>query len=324
MENIKTNECVICGEIVDFLNVKDGVSSKTGVPWFRYTLRIQTDKETGEYYDVDFFEMKNRFDGKENGKYKAMITIYEEAKAIVTDGEGDIIRVTGKLATESYVSKTENKIINKLIVKGDYMNRKKEGEKEKTEGYFDPVAIFKGVMFVDKMEELEDKLVITGVVNEYKSKKATVGHRVEFICDEPASIEGMKSLVKIDDVANIGAYIKDIVEVKFLPEEETKELPLREIKGFGTAVEDAKKENERIKKENERRKELRENGIKIHKQALVVSGSSGAYTKEEIEENDMPFTTDDINDMLDGIEDKMADLEAQLTYDNINDEDIPF
>ena len=49
-----------------------------------------------------------------------------------------------------------------------------------------------------------------------------------------------------------------------------------------------------------------------------------AYTKEEIEENDMPFTTDDINDMLDGIEDKMADLEAQLTYDNINDEDVPF
>ena len=26
MENIKTNECVVCGEIVDFLNVKDGVT----------------------------------------------------------------------------------------------------------------------------------------------------------------------------------------------------------------------------------------------------------------------------------------------------------
>ena len=54
-----------------------------------------------------------------------------------------------------------------------------------------------------------------------------------------------------------------------------------------------------------------------------MSGAAGAYTKQEIEENDMPFTTDDINDMLDGIEDKMADLEAQLTYDNMN-EDIPF
>ena len=322
MEKIKVNECIIAGEIVDFLNVKDGVS-KAGVPWFKYTLRIQTDKETSEYHDVDFFEMRDTFNGKENGRYKAMVTVYEESKAIATDGEGDIIRVVGRLATESYVSKTENKIVNKLIVKGVYMNRKKEGEKEKTEGYFDPVAIFKGVMFVDKMEELEDKLVITGVVNEYKSKKATVGHRVEFICDEPASIEGTKSLVKVDDVANIGAYIKDIVEVKFLPEEETKELPLREIKGFGTAVEDAKRENERIEKENARRKELRENGLQIHKQGLVVSGSSGAYTKQEIEENDMPFADYDINDMLDGIEDKMADLEAQLTYDNMN-EDIPF
>ena len=150
-----------------------------------------------------------------------------------------------------------------------------------------------------------------------------VVHIVEFICDEKESIEGMKSLVKVDDVANIGAFIKDIVEVRFLPEEETKELPLREIKGFGTAVEDAKKENERIKKENERRKELRENGIKIHKQALVVSGSSGAYTKEEIEENDMPFTSEDINDMITLIEDKIYDLEAQLTYDNMNN-DIPF
>ena len=267
--------------------------------------------------------MRDGFNGKENGRYKAMVTVYEESKAIATDGEGDIIRVVGRLATESYVSKTENKIVNKLVIKGMYMNRKKEGEKEKTEGYFDPVAIFKGVMFVDKMEELEDKLVITGVVNEYKSKKATVGHRVEFICDEKESIEGMKSLVKVDDVANIGAFIKDIVEVRFLPEEETKELPLREIKGFGSAIEDAKKENERIKKENERRKELRENGLQIHKQGLVVSGSSGAYTKEEIEENDMPFTSEDINDMLDGIEDKMADLEAQLTYDNMN-EDVPF
>lgn len=217
--------------------------------------------------------MRDTFNGKENGRYKAMVTVYEESKAIATDGEGDIIRVVGRLATESYVSKTENKIVNKLVVKGTYMNRKKEGEKEKTEGYFDPVAIFKGVMFVDKMEELEDKLVITGVINEYKSKKATVGHRVEFICDEKESIEGMKSLVKIDDVANIGAFIKDIVEVKFLPEEETKELPLREVKGFGSAIEDAKKENERIEKENARRKELRENGLQIHKQGLVVSGS---------------------------------------------------
>ena len=113
------------------------------------------------------------------------------------------------------------------------------------------------------------------------------------------------------------------VIIEGLQKEETKELPLREIKGFGSAIEDAKKENERIEKENARRKELRENGLQIHKQGLVVSGSSGAYTKEEIEENDMPFTTDDINDMLDSIENKMAELEAQLTYDNMN-EDVPF
>ena len=95
------------------------------------------------------------------------------------------------------------------------------------------------------------------------------------------------------------------------------------IENLVKEVEEIKKVLKEGKKENERRKELRENGIKIHKQALVVSGSSGAYTKEEIEENDMPFTSEDINDMLDGIEDKMADLEAQLTYDNM-DEDIPF
>ena len=45
--------------------------------------------------------------------------------------------------------------------------------------------------------------------------------------------------------------------------------------------------------------------------------------EDDIEKEDLPFDKDSINDMFDLVEDKMADLEAQLTYDNM-DEDVPF
>ena len=52
-----------------------------------------------------------------------------------------------------------------------------------------------------------------------------------------------------------------------------------------------------------------------------IDANEGGF--ENLPQGIYQFTTDDINDMLDGIEDKMADLEAQLTYDNM-DEDVPF
>lgn len=325
MEKVINNQVVICGELIDFVNVKKG-ETKTGNEYFKYDMVIETNKETCEQHQVTFFEMRDGFNGKENGRWKAMYTAYDEVegyKSRVTHGKGEIVRVTGRLAIESYVSKNENKIVDKIVVKGQYFSRLKEGEKEKEPGYFDSCATFKGTMFVDKMEETEDKLIIKGLVNEYKSKNKILGHLVEFVCDNKESIEGMKSLVKETDVANIGCVLQDIVETRFLPEEETKELPLKEVKGFGTAVEDAKRENEKIKKENARRKELRENGIQVHRTGLIVTGSAGAYTQEEIEEKELPFDKDSINDMFDDIYYKQDMLNAQLGDLNSSDE-VPF
>ena len=115
MANMKTivNQVIIAGELIDFVNVKSGVSKK-GNEYFKFNMVIETNKETSEQHQVEFFEMKNSFDGKENPKFKSMVTAYEEYKSRVTDGEGEIVRVTGRLTMDPYVSKNENKIINKI------------------------------------------------------------------------------------------------------------------------------------------------------------------------------------------------------------------
>ena len=97
----------------------------------------------------------------------------------------------------------------------------------------------------------------------------------------------------------------------------------KRVESLVKEVEEIKKVLKEGKKENDRRKDLRENGLKIHRDALVITGCSRIFTEEDIEKEDLPFDKDSINDMFDLVEDKMADLEAQLTYDNMSD-DVPF
>ena len=81
MASMKTivNQVIIAGELIDFVNVKSGVS-KNGNEYFKFNMVIETNKETSEQHQVEFFEMKNNFDGKENPRFKSMITAYEEYK----------------------------------------------------------------------------------------------------------------------------------------------------------------------------------------------------------------------------------------------------
>ena len=86
MASMKTivNQVIIAGELIDFVNVKSGVS-KNGNEYFKFNMVIETNKETSEQHQVEFFEMKNNFDGKENPRFKSMVTAYEEYKSRVTD-----------------------------------------------------------------------------------------------------------------------------------------------------------------------------------------------------------------------------------------------
>ena len=326
MASMKTivNQVIIAGELIDFVNVKSGVS-KNGNEYFKFNMVIETNKETSEQHQVEFFEMKNNFDGKENPRFKSMITAYEEYKSRVTDGEGEIVRVTGKLTMNPYVSKNENKIINKIVVKGNSMHRDRGDEKEREKGLFDFCSIFKGMIFVDKLEEIDaENMKVKALVNEYKSKKGAVGHLIDIDVIGKEYVDGVKALLKENTIASIGLKIADVVDTVFLDEDKTVELEKREMIGFGDGLREIQEYNDWVEKENERRKDLRENGLKIHRDALVITGCSRIFTEEDIEKEDLPFDRDSINDMFDLVEDKMADLEAQLTYDNINDEDVPF
>ena len=55
---------------------------------------------------------------------------------------------------------------------------------------------------------------------------------------------------------------------------------------------------------------------------LIYYAHSKLIYNTEKEKEDLPFDKDSINDMFDLVEDKMAELETQLTYDNMN-EDVP-
>jgi hypothetical protein len=320
----KVNEIVVCGELIDFINDKSGTTS-TGNPYFRYTMRIETNKETKETHDVEFMEFATMFDGKENPRYKAMCTAFEEYRSRVTDGVGEVVRVTGKLVTNSYVSKNEKAIVNKLVLKGERMHRDRGDEKEHEEGKFDFCAKFEGIGFIDKVEEVDGKLVVSTLINEYKSKnKGAVGHLIDMYVTNPDMIEGAKDYLQVDDVVTIGALLVDMVETKFLPESETKELEKRKVSGFGTGIQKAKEYNEWVEKENARRKKLREEGLQIHKESLELTGADLKLDEDFITEGNYPFEKDDINDMLDGVYKIQDDLQAELNMLNINNSDVPF
>ena len=314
------NSVVVCGELIDFLDVK-AATSKSGRDYFKYTMRVETNKETGEIHDVEYFEMKDSYDGSENGRYKAMCTAYETYKTRAEDKIGDIVRLNGKLVTNSYVS--QDKIVNKLVLSGSYMTHKEEND-ERDESYFDPCAVFNGIAFIDKIEESDDKVTVSALINEYKSKKSSKGHIVELIADDEGAIAGVKSMFKEDMIIPVGAKLVDLVETVFLDEEKTEELPMKEMVGFGTGLDEIKKYNEWAEKENERRKVLREEGIKVHRETLSITGCTAPIGEDEVEERGLPFEKMDINEMFDDIYRIQDELNAELQMQQVNNQDVPF
>lgn len=314
------NSVVVCGELIDFLDVK-AATSKSGRDYFKYTMRVETNKETGEMHDVEYFEMKDSYDGSENGRYKAMCTAYETYKTRAEDKVGDIVRLNGKLVTNSYIS--QDKIVNKLVLSGSYMTHKEEND-ERDESYFDPCAVFNGVAFIDKIEESEDKVTVSALINEYKSKKSSKGHLVELIANDEGAIAGVKSMFKEDMIIPVGAKLVDLVETVFLDEEKTEELPMKEMVGFGTGLDEIKKYNEWAEKENERRKVLREEGIKVHRETLSITGCTAPIGEDEVEERGLPFEKVDIDEMFDDIYRVQDELNAELQMQQVNNQDVPF
>lgn len=302
----------VTGELIDIVNVKEGSTKAGNNDYFKYELKLETNPKTGETINVEFFSMKYDMNGDIRKMYKAMDTIYAEAKSRVTDGKGDVIKVLGSLTTNSYVTKN-GEIVNNIVIKGNSMTREKGNEKVK----FVPGATVQCLGLIDKVEKIDDETTKFEVlVNEYKTTKSIKGHIIELYAKGKGAVEGTSHLEK-DMLVPFGAEIVNDVETIFLPEEDTE---LIDTEGaWGTEL-------ERIEKENERRTKLREEGIKRYTTKVVLTGARKPLTDEEIEEQELPFDNDSINDMFEAIDDMRQDLENEAAMKKMgdDDQDVPF
>lgn len=304
------NLVVVAGELIDLVDVKEE-ESKSGKTYFKYVARVEV--KEGQTFDVEFFTMKHDSEGKVRKLYKAMDTIEREAKTRVKDGKGDTVRCTGAITVNSYLTKDKTEIISKLVVKGNSLKRDKGKEKDLDK--FKPGASLKCVGLVDEIiKESDEKVIFKTLINEYKSKKDTIGYMIELVAEGKGAVEGT-SFIKKDDILPFGANLVNDVETKFLPEDETCELSTEGA--WGSMLEE-------IEKKNEVRKRLREEGIKKYSLKLVLTGNKALLTSDQIEEQELNFTDDDINDMFDYIEDKMNELEDGLVSSGGTSSDVAF
>lgn len=302
------NNFVVAGELLDVVNEKC-FNENTPRECWGYTLRIETNPETQESHDVEFFTMVSN-----EKTYKSMLTIYEEAKSRARDGKGDIVRCTGRLTCGDYYSNGE--LVKKIVLNGSFCNRDKGKVNEAA--LFKPGTSFKVLGFVDKIEKVSDEeMVIDALVNEYKSSKSgkIKGHILSFIAKGVNAVTALSETVNEEDIIPFGGVITEEIKTIFLPEEET--APLDTSGAWGTMLDD-------LEEKNREREILRKEGIKNKIVQLVLTGSDKAITTELIEEEKIPFESSDIDDMLDEFESRMEDSKNKDAQRNVNNSDIPF
>lgn len=293
-EKLIVNNFVVCGEVLDVFNYREYNVGKEN-ECFGYTLKIETDPETKESLDVEYFV-------NSNSKMAAGLgTIYEEVKTRATHGEGEIVRCTGKVTNNIFCS--DGKIVEKLTLSGAFCNRKSDPKNKKMD--FTPSAKFDTVGYIREIEGEN----ITALVNEYVGKSIK-GHILNFEIGDTA--KGFEKATKVGNISFLSGKIKSVTETMFLPEEETEAIDTEGY--FGTEL-------EKIEKINETRAKLREEGIKVNKVHLVITGGRTKVKDEQIVDQKVPFLENDIDDMLYNIDVVIKELEQK---NNITSDDIPF
>lgn len=290
------NNFIVCGEVLDVLNYREGNVGESN-EYFGFTLRIETNKETGQTLDVEYFVSCN------SKLFEGMNTIYNEVKTRATNEKGDIVRCVGKIVRNDYVSNGE--LVEKLVLSGTFCNRQGDSKNKKMD--FTPAAIFECTTCITNLSENK----VTGIVNEYLTKGGKIkGHFIDFKIGENA--KGFNEMVQVDDIVNLQGEIVVEIETRYLPDKDTEELDSSRF--FGKA-------KEKIEKENEMRKKLREEGIQVRKVTLDIVGGSLGLTDEEIEIHKLPFKDEDIDDMINDANERIDRLKSTI---EANDADIPF
>lgn len=313
-KKIVVNQFVVCGEIVDIINFNE-YNLNTPKECWKFTLKIETNKETGETHEVEFFTMVS------NEKTNAnMTTIYETVKTKVKDGEGTIVRCTGTIGSNDYYK--DGELIKKPVLNGSFCNRKDGTSKYS----FEPCATFKVVGLVKDVIEEDEKLILDTLLNEYKTKNGKIkGAYVDFELSDEIGKNGLTKMIS-KTKENNGDFV--VMPLSGLLKKEIEVIEVDESKLIEESVEDAWGDfEEEIEKSNERKRDLKENGLRREKLVLELKGAKVGFSKEDVKDKELPFDEYDIKDMIDAIEHALDDSKAKddkKRADEIKNEEVPF
>lgn len=304
-KKINYNQVYIRGEVLDIFNIRR-VGEGQSWEMLCYELKIETGEN--QFVNVECAENVYGFDGEESNKYKGLLTICNEIQTRAENGKGDMVNCNCTALNNSYYSNGE--LIEKPVLRLNYVNRQKEGEK------IEPGTFWSIYGLIDGEVEEDNVLKVKCLTNTYMSKNAAKGTYLTFEM-EGEDIEALKEMVSNGDVVNFEGEIHTVTETVFLPEEDTREL---EVKGLGT-------KREKVIKENERRKKLREEGVLKTSVKFSITGAEDPLTEEQLVET--PFTEDRIEDMITRLDKDLAksfEKDAKKNGNNTSDlsDDVPF
>lgn len=293
-EKIVINNFVVTGEVIDIVNFAEYNLGEVSECW-KYTLRIETNPETGETHDVEYFTTVSN-----ETKNASMTTIYESVKTRVKNGEGTVVRCTGTIGSNDYYK--DGELIKKPVLNGSFCNRKESGSKYS----FEPCATFKAAALIRDVIENEGNITLDTLLNEYKSKNGKIkGGYVDFELSDEKGIKGLNKMIDKTKELN-GDFI--LMPLSGILKKEIEIIEVDENELIEESTEDAWGDfEEEIERSNERKRKIKEEGLRREKLVLELTGAKVGFSKEIVKSKNLPFDQYDIKDMIDAIEHALDD-----------------
>ena len=283
---LANNYVEVAGTVMDIYGYKVMNQGET-YEKLEYKMKVKVDEN-------QIFEVK--FSAKISSKlYDGFCTLWDEIKTVAENGdEADRIKITGKLTNNTYYSKGKLYEGAEILVNS--------AKREKDTNKFDNNASFATLGYILEHNKLEDGTAnVRALINEYSFNGNIKGHELVFNISE--DVDDYLEFFPVKSVCSLeGMLNNERIEIE-LTEKDTEELSTEGT--IGTA-------KKRILEENERRKKLREDGLFKDVCKLELIGGVNNISLDDIEENEYPFTENDIDDMLNGIDEK---LEKSLEWD---------
>lgn len=209
----KYNEVYISGEAVDIMDAKflnEGTENEA------ITFKLKVETAPGENTIVEYYS-KMLASGKPNKIAEGYVTVVNDLKTRVTDGEGEMVNCSGEIGDMTYYNKGEK--VDRFKLDGKFCNRDAKAK---------PGTVWKQTVLIRSMEEKDGYLEVIGFIHKYQS----TGFECKFRVSDKELAATLQELFKVGDITKLeGEVRQEIQEVEV------------EITGFGSvkAKQEAKK-----------------------------------------------------------------------------------